>query len=387
MRSLRAETVLPRDRLTSFPERFRRQVSPDTLYVDLPGPLMLESGFVLPKVTVAYRTWGHIENAKGRAILVCHALTGSADADTWWPGIIGPGCAFDPARDFVICSNILGSCYGTSGPVSAHPERGGAYRSDFPQISIRDMVTVQAALLDYLGIDELHLVTGPSLGGMQVLEWAAMYPERVRSIIPVGVSGRHSAWCIGISEAQRAAIEADPNWNNGAYTDAAPPDKGLSAARMMAMCSYRSWDNMEQRFSRERRTDGLFQVQAYLRYQGQKINARFDANAYIRLTQAMDSHDIARGRGSYPEILRGIRQPALVISVRSDILYPPAEQELLARLLQNSELQVLDSDHGHDGFLIRTRELGDLIAAFRLALEARQNNTTLRGMPTTIAAS
>jgi homoserine O-acetyltransferase/O-succinyltransferase len=386
MRSLRAETVSSRDGSTSLPERFRRQLSPETRYVDLPDPLTLESGSVLPKVTVAYRTWGHIKNARHRAILICHALTGSADADTWWPGIIGAGCAFDPARDFVICSNILGSCYGTSGPVSAHPERDGAYRSDFPQISIRDMVTVQAALLDYLGIDQLQLVTGPSLGGMQVLEWASMYPERVRSIIPVGVSGRHSAWCIGISEAQRAAIEADPNWNNGAYMDEAPPDKGLSAARMMAMCSYRSWDNLEQRFSRECRTDGVFQVQAYLRYQGQKINARFDANTYIRLTQAMDSHDIARGRGSYPEVLRGIRHPALVVAVTSDILYPPAEQELLARLLPDGELRVLDSNHGHDGFLIKTRELGNLIAAFRLALNARQDDTALRAMPSTIAA-
>jgi len=381
------ETVLSRDSLVSLPERFRDQVSPNTLFVDLPDPLRLESGSVLPKVTVAYRTWGNIENARHRAILICHALTGSADADSWWPGMIGAGCAFDPARDFVICSNILGGCYGTSGPVSAHPERDGAYQLDFPEISIRDMVTVQAALLDYLGIDELQLVTGPSLGGMQVLEWVAMYPHRVRSIVPVGVSGRHSAWCIGISEAQRAAIEADPNWNNGDYSDEAPPDKGLAAARMMAMCSYRSWDNLEQRFSRECRTDGLFQVQAYLRYQGQKINARFDANTYIRLTQAMDSHDLARTRGSYPEVLRGICQPALVISVNSDILYPPAEQELLAQLLPNSELRVLDSNHGHDGFLIKTVELGDMITAFRLTFEHQQKEPLLHLVPSTIAAS
>ena len=371
----------------SLPDHYRRQISPDTLYLELQQPVTLESGAVLPSVTVAYRTWGDIENAKQRAILICHALTGSADADTWWPGIIGEGCAFDPDRDFIICSNVLGGCYGTSGPVSVHPKRDGQYQSDFPQVSIRDIVQVQAALLDHLGIETLQLVTGPSLGGMQVLEWAAMYPHRVRSIVPVGVSGRHSAWCIGISEAQRAAIEADPNWNDGRYDVERQPEKGLSAARMMAMCSYRSWDNLEQRFSRESQGEGEFQVQAYLRYQGQKINSRFDANTYVRLTQAMDSHDLARGRGSYPDVLRGIRQPALVVSVNSDILYPPAEQELLAQHLPNSELQVLDSDHGHDGFLIKSRELGDMVTAFRRALEARRKEATIRVISSTSSAS
>ena len=371
----------------SLPEHYRRQISADTVYLELKEAVTLESGAVLPSVTVAYRTWGDIENAKQRAILICHALTGSADADTWWPGIIGEGCAFDPDRDFIICSNVLGGCYGTSGPVSVHPERGGQYQSDFPRVSIRDIVQVQAALLDPLGIATLQLVTGPSLGGMQVLEWAAMYPHRVRSIVPVGVSGRHSAWCIGISEAQRAAIEADPNWNDGRYDVEAQPEKGLSAARMMAMCSYRSWDNLEQRFSRESQGEDEFQVQAYLRYQGQKINSRFDANTYVRLTQAMDSHDLARGRGSYPDVLRGIRQPALVVSVNSDILYPPAEQELLAEHLPNSELQVLDSDHGHDGFLIKTRELGDMVTAFRRACKARQKESAIRVISSTSGAS
>jgi len=375
------------DHQACLPERFRRQISADTRYFVLPQPVVLESGAILPSVTVAYRTWGDIKNARERAVLICHALTGSADADAWWPGVIGDGCAFDPANDFIICSNILGGCYGTTGPVSAHPEREGAYQADFPQVSIRDIVRVQAALLDHLGIDKLRLVTGPSLGAMQVLEWAAMYPERVRSIAPVGVSGRHSAWCIGISEAQRAAIEADPNWNDGCYTEQAPPDKGLAAARMMAMCSYRSWDNLEQKFARERQEAGTFQIQAYLRYQGQKINTRFDANTYVRLTQAMDSHDLGRGRGSYLDVLRSMQQPALLISVRSDILYPPAEQALLAEYLPNSELRTLDSDHGHDGFLIMTRELGDLIATFRCALESRKNVYPIRLFSPASAAS
>ena len=364
----------------SLPDYLRDQISPDTQYLELPQSVTLESGAVVENVTVAFRTWGDIGNAKDRAILICHALTGSADADVWWPGIIGEGCAFDPAHDFIICSNVLAGCYGTSGPVSKHPQQDGHFRADFPQVTIRDMVKVQQILLDRLGVHELRLVTGPSLGGMQVLEWAAMYPERVKSIVPVGVSGRHSAWCIGISEAQRAAIAADANWNDGQYSEDNPPDRGLAAARMMAMCSYRSWDNLEQRFSRQRGSGGEFQVQSYLRYQGQKLNTRFDANSYVRLTQAMDSHDLARGRDSYPEVLRGIRQPALIVSVSSDILYPPVEQQLLADCMPNVEFRMLESDHGHDGFLIKTRELGEMISAFRMGLASRSKRGSIRAI-------
>jgi len=371
----------------SLPEYLRDQISPDTRYLELSQSITLESGVVLQGVTVAFRTWGDFCNVENRAILICHALTGSADADIWWPGIIGEGCAFDPAHDFIICSNVLAGCYGTTGPASQHPQRSGCFRADFPRITIRDMVTVQRTLLDHLGVNELHLLAGPSLGGMQVLEWAAMYPERVKAVVPVGVSGRHSAWCIGISEAQRAAIAADANWNDGHYSEDKPPDSGLAAARMMAMCSYRSRDNLEQRFSRQRKPDGEFQVQSYLRHQGKKINTRFDANSYMRLTQAMDSHDLARGRGSYPDALRSIRQPALLISVSSDILYPPVEQQLLADCMPNAELRMLDSAHGHDGFLVRTREIGEMISAFRGRLESRNKCSnrycairTLRGV-------
>ena len=227
------------------------------------------------------------------------------------------------------------------------------------------MVQLQKRLLDHLGVETLELVTGPSLGGMQVLEWVAMYPERVRSFVPISTSGRHSAWCVGISEAQRAAIETDPKWQGGFYPVDDPPHQGLSTARMMAMCSYRSWHNFDERFARELRPEGHFQVQSYLRYQGDKINTRFDANSYYRLTQAMDTHDIARGRGSYPDVLRGIKQPCLVVSVTSDVLYPPHEQELLVEHLPNSEYELLDSNHGHDGFLIKTRQLGELIRQVR----------------------
>lgn len=355
----------------ALPESFARHLSPETRYCQLSEPLELECGERLRDVTVAYRSWGRPRNAKRRAVLVCHALTGSADVDAWWPGMIGAAAAFDPANDFVVCSNILGSCYGSTGPLSLRPGGSDRYRGNFPKITVRDMVELQRRLLDRLGVERLALVTGPSLGGMQALEWALMYPERVDAIAPIGVGGRHSAWCIAMSEAQRAAIYADPDWRGGQYGDAAPPRKGMAAARMMAVCGYRSWESFEERFGREEREPGLFQVQSYLRHQGKKINDRFDANAYVRLTQAMNSHDVARGRGEYPDVLRSIRQPALVVSVSSDHLYPPREQRLLARQLPNARYECLRSPDGHDGFLVRTRELSALIARFRKTIAAR----------------
>lgn len=349
----------------SLPARFRDCVSPETRYFTAPGRYLLESGAVLDGLTVAYRTWGDPANARDRAVLICHALTGSADVDAWWPDVIGSDGAFDPATDFIVCSNLLGSCYGTSGPASLRPPGDRPWRSAFPRITVRDMVAVQRLLIDHLGIERLAIVTGPSLGGMQALEWALMYPERVGSIVPIGVGGRHSPWCIGISEAQRQAIYADPNWQDGDYTDDAPPERGLAAARMMAICTYRSADSFGRRFGRDRAADGGFEMQRYLRYQGDKINRRFDANAYVRLTQAMNGHDVARGRGAYETALGRVGQPALVVSISSDLLYPPAEQAELARLLPNARHETLHSDEGHDGFLIATRQLAGMIRQFR----------------------
>ncbi|MBT8105062.1 MAG: homoserine O-acetyltransferase [Woeseiaceae bacterium] len=349
----------------SLPEFLQQQVAAQTRYLRVPGEFILENGERLSDVEIAYRTWGDEANAKDRAILICHALTGSADVEAWWPNIIGAGRTFDPAHDYIVCANILGGCYGTTGPVSYKPGTSTRYRADFPRVSVRDMVELERILLDALGIEFIELVTGPSLGGMQALEWAVMYPERVGSVVPIGVGGRHSAWCIGISEAQRAAIAADPNWNDGYYDDDAPPADGLAAARMMAICTYRSWQSFDDRFGRERRDAGQYQVQSYLRHQGEKINRRFDANAYVTLTHAMHTHDLARGRGDYRDVLRSIEHPALVVSVSSDALYPPEEQRLLAEHLANAQYEILDCPHGHDGFLIETETLGDMINKFR----------------------
>ena len=354
----------------SLPEKFKACISTETKYFSVTDPVELETGERLHDVVIAYRSWGDIANAAERAILICHALTGSADVDAWWPGIIGSEGAFNPEHDFVICANILGSCYGTTGPVSVKPGSSDRYRADFPRVSIRDMVHLQRLLLDELGIFKLELVTGPSLGGMQALEWAASYPDRVGSIVPIGVGARHSAWCIGISEAQRAAIAADPDWNNGYYADDRPPAKGLSAARMMAVCTYRSWQSFAERFGRDRCDDELYQVQSYLQHQGDKINDRFDANTYVALTHAMHSHDLASGRGELVDVLRQIEQPAMVVSVSTDALYPPQEQAQLAELLPYARYEVLESAHGHDGFLIETGNLGKMIANFRATVAA-----------------
>ncbi len=359
----------------SLPDYLQAQIAAATRFLRVPGDFILENGEVLSEVDIAYRTWGDPANAKEHAILVCHALTGSADVEAWWPHIIGEGRTFDPARDYIVCANILGSCYGTTGPVSINPGTGERYRADFPRISVRDMVELERILLDALGVEFIELVTGPSLGGMQALEWALMYPERVGSVVPIGVGGRHSAWCIGISEAQRAAIAADPNWNGGYYSDDAPPEQGLAAARMMAVCTYRSWQSFDERFGRELRAEDQYQVQSYLRHQGMKINQRFDANTYATLTHAMHTHDLARGRGDYPEVLGTIQQPALVVSVSSDALYPPEEQRFLADHLPNAQYEILDCPHGHDGFLIETDKLGRMIVDFR---ERRQGYEHLR---------
>jgi len=348
-----------------LPQYLRQHVSPATRYFELPQPLLLECGTTLDTVTVAYRTWGDPENAATNAILICHALTGSADVDAWWPGIISGDGAFDPETDFVVCSNILGSCYGTTGPASLKDGSGKRWRADFPRITVRDMVSVQRALIDHLGIERLALVTGPSLGGMQALEWAMMYPDMVERIVPIGVGGRHSAWCIAMSEAQRNAIYADPDWNGGNYSEERAPEKGLAAARMMAICTYRSWHSFDERFCRNEQGGGEFQVQSYLRYQGEKINKRFDANTYVRLTQAMNDFDISRGRGDYLSVVRSIRHPALVVSISSDILYPPHEQQLLSQNMPNARHALLQSPDGHDGFLIECRELAALISSFR----------------------
>jgi homoserine O-acetyltransferase/O-succinyltransferase len=352
-----------------------------------PAPFTLESGAVLPSIEVAYTVHGKLNADGTNAILVCHALTGHAHAaDTtlsygetitgWFNGIIGPGKPLDTDRHAVLCANVLGSCYGSTGPTSTNPATGKAYGPDFPQVNIRDMVRAQKLLLDSLGIKRLVTIIGGSLGGMQALEWGALYPDMVQSIIPIGTSAKHSAWCVGISETQRLAIMTDPEWNDGLYGD--QPATGLALARAIAMIWYRSQPSFESRFggkpagsfagsgrTRLFRTIPMnYSVESYLRYQGQKLVDRFDANTYILLTRAMDLHDLGAGRGGLDVALKGYRPRVLAIGISSDILYPPHEQKYIADAVPDGKYVEIDSPHGHDAFLIEFDQMNRILSEF-----------------------
>lgn len=339
----------------------KRWISDQTEFIDLDGPFPLEKGGSLPQVRVAYRTWGR---PRPNATLVCHALTGSADADDWWADLFGPGRALDPERDFIVCANVLGGCYGTTGPTSRAAGAFEPYGGTFPDVTIRDIVHAQAQLLDRLSVETLDLVVGGSMGAMQVLEWALLYPDRVDAIAPIAAGPTQSAWCIALSEAQREAIKADSNYAGGRYALGAGPAQGLAAARSVAMISYRSPHNFAARFGRDEMSDDAFAVQSYLRHQGDKLVNRFDANTYLTLIGAMDSHDLGRGRRSAAAALASIKQPALVISVSSDGLYPHREVADMADLLPKAELRQIDAPHGHDAFLIRVDEVNDHLVDF-----------------------
>ncbi|SHE57089.1 homoserine O-acetyltransferase [Fodinibius roseus] len=330
----------------------------------LKEPFVTESGQAIPEPLVAYQTWGELNNARNNVFLVCHALTGNTAVDEWFGGLFGPGKTLDPEQQFIICINSLGSCYGSSGPTSQNPETGRPYRIDFPEITIRDMVRLQQKLLDELRITGIELVIGGSMGGMQALEWCIM-DDRPRSAVFVGMGKAHSPWAIGISHTQRQAIYNDPNWKEGYYSADQPPRKGLALARMIAMISYRSDADYENKFGRLPQEDGdQFQVESYLNYQGQKLVDRFDAVSYVRLSQAMDSHDVARNRPSYQGVLGQLDIPTLVIGIDTDLLYPVQEQQELAELLPDARYREIRSVHGHDAFLMEFEQMNDLITSF-----------------------
>lgn len=329
--------------------------------------ITLESGAELRHVPVAYQTWGRLNQAGDNAIIVGHSLTSSVDASAWWSDCIGPGRALDTDHYFVVCANVIGSPYGTIAPVTVNPETQRPYGIGLPQATVRDTVRLHKMLLDKLGVRQLAFAIGGSMGGMQVLEWA-FYGDYIRGLVPIGVGGRHSAWCIAWSEAQRQAISADPAYEGGRYAANCQPTAGLATARMIAMISYRSFASFEGRFGRAH-TNGVpespYSVEAYLRHHGEKLVDRFDANCYVYLTRLMDTHDVARDRGGYEAILRGIRQDTLVVGIESDVLYRLDEQQELADLLPNAELAVLAGDHGHDTFLIEQEALSDAVRAWR----------------------
>jgi homoserine O-acetyltransferase len=354
-----------------------------------PEGLTLTSGKTVAPLDIAYETFGALSPARDNAILIVHALTGDShcagyygdDPDErpgWWNELIGPGKAFDTQRYFIICSNALGGCSGTTGPPSLSPATGEPYGLSFPVFTIRDMVNTQKLLLDHLGIARLLCVSGGSLGGMNVLDWAVAYPDMVSSIIPVSTCGRLSPQGIGFSEVQRQAIIRDPKWANGAYDPNDPdaqPTHGLAVARMIGNITYRSAESMHRQFGRRRRSEAppdrfgqRFEIESYLQHMGEKFIDRFDANSYIYLTKAMDFYDIAEGCASLEEAAAGIKCKSLFIAFRSDWLFPPQETEELVEALRavgrEAEYHEVESDYGHDAFLVEYPKYAYLIKRF-----------------------
>ncbi|MEM1042900.1 MAG: homoserine O-acetyltransferase [Bacteroidota bacterium] len=328
--------------------------------ITLDASFVTDAGATLDRPTVTYGAWGRLNDGADNAVVVCHALTGSPDATDWWGPLIGPGCALDTDRYFVVCLSAPGSPYGALSPRATDPATGRDYGSTFPRFTVRDSVRLHRAALDALGVRGVALAIGGSLGGMFALEWGR-YPGFVRAVAPVAVGVRHEAWAIGWNEAQRQALFADAAWAGGDYDPATPPRAGLAAARAVAMLSYRSPAAFAERHGRRAMPDdpGLFAAASYLRYQGAKLADRFDAACYVALTHTLDSHDATRSEGDGG--LADITVPALVVGIDSDVLYPLAEQEALAAALPDATLGVVRSPYGHDAFLIEFDQLGTLL--------------------------
>jgi homoserine O-acetyltransferase len=357
-----------------------------TQYFDFahpPDELTLENGEKLGPITVAYETYGELNEQRSNAILILHALSGDAHAagfhkgdekPGWWDDMIGPGKSFDTSKYFIICSNILGGCKGTTGPSSVNPKTGRRYGMDFPIISISDMVKVQKQLIDHLKIDQLLSVAGGSMGGMQALEWIASYPDRLKSAIVIASSPKHSPQQIALNEVGRQAIMTDPHWKDGNYYGGRLPAKGLSVARMIGHITYMSEISMAEKFGRRIRNNGKphkfsvgFEVEEYLHNRGNNFVKRFDANSYLYITNAIDTFDVSRGKAVY-EVFKGVKAKILVIVFKSDWLYPASQSREIVRACKLAGIDTIyceiDSTHGHDAFLLEVEEETHLVKHF-----------------------
>jgi homoserine O-acetyltransferase len=361
-----------------------------------PGEMTLENGSTLGPVTLAYETYGELNPDRSNAVLITHALSGDSHAagyyhhddskPGWWEIMVGPGKGIDTRKYFVICSNILGSCVGSTGPGSHNPKTARPFGLDFPVVTIGDMVTAQKALIDHLGIERILSVVGGSIGGLQVLEWCLRFPDMVVSAIPLATTPKHSALTIAFNEVARQAIMADPNWNNGHYYGGAKPDLGLAVARMIGHITYLSDESMRQKFGRRLQDrsdfsfnfDADFQVESYLRYQGAKFVERFDANSFLYITKAADYFDITRqdDSGSLVEAFSRAKAKFLVVSFTSDWLYPTYQSRAMVKAMKKNGLDVsfceITADWGHDAFLLPSDRLTVLMKGF---LERVTNET------------
>ncbi|MFE2057090.1 homoserine O-acetyltransferase [Streptomyces sp. NPDC059446] len=348
--------------------------------MELDGPLRLESGAMLPGVRLAYETWGRRAPDGGNAVLVLHALTGDSHvagpsgpghpSPGWWDALVGPGRALDTDRWYVVAPNVLGGCQGSTGPSSRRP--GGApWGGDFPYLTVRDQVAAETRFADALGIGRWAAVIGGSMGGMRAMEWAVGHPGRTGSLLVLAAPAASSAEQIAWGSTQIAAIRDDPGWRGGDYHDAPPgsgPHRGLGLARRIAHVTYRSEPELAARFGRRPQPGelpsqgGRYEVESYLDHHAAKLVRRFDAGSYVALTEAMNGHDIGRGRGGVAQALRRACMPALVAAVDSDRLYPQAQQAEAAALLPGADrLRIIESPYGHDGFLIETDQVGSLV--------------------------
>ena len=350
-------------------------------------PLKLDAGVELSPYQVAYQTYGELNADRSNAILICHALTGDQHVhnvhpvtgkEGWWDSIVGPGLPIDTDRFFVICSNVLGGCLGTTGPASKNPATGEPYGLTFPVVTVRDMVRAQAALLDHLGIGQLLCVAGGSMGGMQVLQWVVTYPERIFSALPIATAARHSAQNIAFHEVGRQAVMADPGWRNGKYlVEGTSPHRGLAVARMAAHITYLSDAALHRKFGRRLQDrelptfgfDADFQVENYLRYQGSSFVERFDANSYLYITRAMDYFDLAGEHGDVlANAFRNLKSRVCMVSFTSDWLFPTEEARQIVHALNAAGAPVsfaeIETDKGHDAFLLDEPELFAIVRGF-----------------------
>lgn len=318
--------------------------------------LPLELGGHLDGLQIAYHTYGR---PGAPVVWVCHALTANSDACDWWSGLLGPGALFDPERYFIVCANNLGSCYGTAGPLSPNPKTGEPWFHDFPRITIRDMTAIHDRLCAHLGIRRVHCLIGGSQGGQQAMEWAIMRPDLFERLVLIATNAVHSPWGIAFNESQRMAIACDPTWRLR-HQDAGL--EGMKTARSIALLSYRHYQAYSS--TQQSPDDGLpevFPAASYQRYQGEKLARRFNAFSYWTLSQAMDTHNVGRGRRGVAAALAQIRADTLVVSISSDLLFPPEEQRLLARHIPGARYAAIESDFGHDGFLVETQALSAVI--------------------------
>jgi homoserine O-acetyltransferase/O-succinyltransferase len=325
-------------------------------------PFTTENGSVLPGIEIAYHTWGNLDESRENVIWICHALTANSDVESWWPGMVGSGLLFDTDKYFIVCANVLGSCYGTTGPASINPGTGRKWQGDFPDITIRDLVKAHEILRLHLGINKIHSIIGASIGGFQALEYTALHPGLINHLIFIASSAKQSPWAVAFSQSQRLAMLADPSF---VANDPEGGKNGLKAARSIALLSYRNAAayNSTQAESDDELTKG-FRAASYQDYQGEKLIKRFDPWSYFCLVNLSDTHNIGRGRNGAIKALEGIVSKTLSIGITSDILFPAEEQKFVALHIPGAEYTEIESAYGHDGFLIENDQITNVVRNF-----------------------